>query len=485
MKRIFQHPPEPKTGKRYWRSLEEFAGTPSFREKLAREFPQGAAELEGDEVTRRGFMQFMGASIALAGLGLTGCRRPELHIVPYSKGVEWQIPGNALHYATSMPRRGGALPLIATSYNGRPTKLEGNPGVPGYTGSTDLFGQATVLDLYDPDRSKVVLKVKRDSDGKELRGDDYDEQSWDDFWKEFSTLGGDGVAILTEPSTSPTRERLRAEVANKFPGLVWAEYEPWAGNPAQTYDFSKADVILSLDADFLGASEGNVQTIAGFASGRRKLGKTQETMSRLYVVESRFSLTGGMADHRLRMPSSAIGAVAASLAGKVGASAGGNFTAFSDPNVEAWLTETAKDLSNAKGRCVVVCGSQQPAEVHDLVAGINNALGNKGVTDRTHFIPRTSAASIADLAAQMTSGTIKTLIVLGGNPVFNAPADLNFADLIARVPTVIRLGLHVDETSAASTTPLARRPLPGVVGRLARLRWRHLSLPAAAHPASL
>ena len=169
MKRIFNHPPAPTSGKRYWRSLEEFADTPEFRAKLEREFPQGAAELEGNEVTRRGFMQFMGASIALAGLGLTGCRRPELHIVPYSKGVEWQVPGNALHYATSMPRRGGAIPLIATTYNGRPTKLEGNPNVPGFNGATDVLGQSAILDLYDPDRSKTVLKAKGPRQGLRRR----------------------------------------------------------------------------------------------------------------------------------------------------------------------------------------------------------------------------------------------------------------------------------------------------------------------------
>ena len=454
MKRIFNHPPAPKTGKKYWRSLEEFADTPEFRQRLQQEFPRGAAELEGDEVTRRGFMQFMGASIALAGLGLTGCRRPELHIVPYSKGVEWQIPGNALHYATSMSRRGGAIPLIATSYNGRPTKLEGNPSVPGFNGSTDVFGQSAVLDLYDPDRSKVILKAVD-------RGNDYGEQSWDDFWKEFATLeqtygasGGDGLAILTEPSTSPTRERLRLAVQGKFPNLLWAEYEPWAGDPHTFYNFDKADVILSLDADFLGASEGTVQTIAGFAAGRRKLGKTQETMSRLYVVEGRFSLTGGMADHRLRMPSSSIGAVATLLASKLGVAGGGNFAAFSDSNVDAWLTEAAKDLSNAKGRSLVVCGSQQPPEVQELVSQINDVLGNKNITYNHRFVPHADAASIGDLAAQMTSGAVKTLIVLGGNPVFNAPAELNFGDLIGKVGEVIRLGLHVDETSAASTTHL-------------------------------
>jgi molybdopterin-containing oxidoreductase family iron-sulfur binding subunit len=399
-------------------------------------------------------MQFMGASIALAGLGLTGCRRPELHAVPYSKGVEWQIPGNALHYATSMPRRGGAIPLIATTYNGRPTKLEGNPNVPGFNGSTDLFGQSAVLDLYDPDRSKVVLKAKE-------RGKDYTEETWDDFWKEFATLksdylakGGEGLAILAEPSSSPTRERLRLEVQKQFPKLLWAEYEPWAANPSVSYDFSKADVILSLDADFLGASEGTVQTIAGFAAGRRRLGKTQETMSRLYVVEGRFSLTGGMADHRLRLPSSNIGAFATQLAAQLGAGTSNVFAASAEAKVNTWITELAKDLSNAKGRSLVICGSQQPPEVHELVTKINDALGNRDVTYHPRFVPHVLAASIGELAEEISQGTVKTLFVIGGNPAFNAPADLGFDGLLTQVEQVIRLSLHVDETSAVSTTHL-------------------------------
>ena len=326
MKRIFRHPPEPATGRKYWRSLEEFADTPEFREKLAREFPRGAAELEGDELSRRSFMKFMGASVALAGLSLTGCRRPLLHGVPYSKGIEWQVPGNALHYATSMPRRGGALPLIATTYNGRPTKLDGNPNVPGLNGATDIFGQAAILDLYDPDRSQVVLKVSSalnavaepsakvtQEDALRMnataavataqRGKDYVEASIDDFWEELAIVrhayqqnGGDGLAILAEPCSSPTRHRLRVELQRQFPKLVWAEYEPWTHQAGG--DFSKADVIVSLDCDFLGASDGTPQSIAGFAAGRRKLGKTQETMSRLYCIEGRLSLTGSMADHR-------------------------------------------------------------------------------------------------------------------------------------------------------------------------------------------
>ncbi len=456
MKRIFNHPPAPKTGKRYWRSLEEFADTPEFRAKLEREFPQGAAELEGNEVTRRGFMQFMGASIALAGLGLTGCRRPELHIVPYTKGVEWQVPGNALHYATSMPRRGGAIPLIATTYNGRPTKLEGNPNVPGFNGATDVLGQSAILDLYDPDRSKAVLKAKD-------RGKDYVEGTLGDFWEElailkhaYSKTGGEGLAILTEPSTSPTRARIRTEVQKKFPKLLWAEYDAWASQGAPVvYDFSKADVIVALDCDFLGASDGTVQSIAGFAAGRRRLGKTQETMSRLYAIEGRFSLTGGMADHRLRVPSSAIGAVATLLYSKVGASGGAlnSFAAFSDPNIDTWITELAKDLSSAAGKSLVVCGSQQPAAVHAMVAAINQSLGNVGVTvkpSESNIAP--VGATLSELTEQIGEGTIKTLLVLGGNPAFDAPAELALDNVLGQVEQVIRLGLYVDETSATSTT---------------------------------
>jgi MoCo/4Fe-4S cofactor protein with predicted Tat translocation signal len=459
MKRIFRHPAAPKTGKKYWRSMEEFADTPEFRARLAQEFPRGAAELEGDELSRRSFMKFMGASVALAGFGLTGCRRPLLHGVPYSKGVEWQVPGNALHYATSMPRRGGALPLIATTYNGRPTKLDGNPNVPRFNGATDIFGQAAILDLYDPDRSQVVLKA---TDPAKTRGKDYVEATIEDFWEELAIVrhayqasGGDGLAILAEPSSSPTRERLRGELLKQFPKLVWAEYEPWTSQSsvgATSYDFSKADVIVSLDCDFLGASDGTPQSIAGFAAGRRKLGKTQETMSRLYVIEGRLSLTGSMADHRLRIPSSAIGGIATLLAGKLGGGlpTGNSFAAFNDPAVDQWVTAMAADLQKAGANALVVCGAQQPAAVHAAVAAINQALG--GTAASVAAGGATGISTLSDLAEQMSQGTVKTLLVLCGNPAFTAPTELGFDELLGQVEQVIRLGLHVDETSATATT---------------------------------
>jgi molybdopterin-containing oxidoreductase family iron-sulfur binding subunit len=465
MKRIFRHPPEKPGAKKYWRSLEEFADTPAFREKLAQEFPRGASELEGDELTRRSFMKFMGASVALAGIGLTGCRRPLLHGVPYTKGVEWQIPGNALHYATSMPRRGGALPLIATTYNGRPTKLEGNPNVPGFNGATDIFGQAAILDLYDPDRATTVLKL---ADPTKARGEkgEYIAGTIEDAWEELAIVrnayqktGGDGLAILAEPSTSPTRAGLRAELIKLFPRHVWAEYDPWASQSdvgAAVYDFSKADVIVSLDCDFLGNSDGTPQSIAQFAAGRRKLGKTQETMSRLYAIEGRLSLTGSMADHRLRVPSSSIGGIVTLLAAKLGNGlpTGNSFAAFNDPNVDAWVTAMAADLQKAGARSLVVCGSQQPATVHEAVTAINQALSNVGTGGTYVSAPGNvpAAVGLSDLAEQISQGTIKTLIVLGGNPAFTAPTELGFEELIGQVEQVIRVGFHVDETSAVATT---------------------------------
>ena len=158
MKRVLQHPPEALTGKRYWRSLNELSDTPEFRGWLEREFPAGAAQLDGDDWSRRGFLKVMGASMALAGFGLTSCRRPEAHLVPFTKSVEWAIPGKPLFYATAMPRRNGAMPLVVTTHDGRPTKIDGNPLHRASGGASDTFAQASLLDLYDPARSRYFVE---------------------------------------------------------------------------------------------------------------------------------------------------------------------------------------------------------------------------------------------------------------------------------------------------------------------------------------
>src|SRR5437660_5931100 len=221
MKRVFQHPPEPLTGKHYWRSLGELSDTPEFREWLEREFPAGTAELNGVEWSRRSFLKLMGASMALAGFGLNGCRRPEAHLVPFTKSAEWTIPGKFLYYETATPRRPGAIPLIATTVDGRPIKLEGNPLHPASGGATDTFAQASILDLYDPTRSKRFVR-----NGKTSKRADFDTYITD-VRNKLMADHGDGVAFLVEETNSPTRERLRGELEKALPGMRWCVYEPF------------------------------------------------------------------------------------------------------------------------------------------------------------------------------------------------------------------------------------------------------------------
>src|SRR6267378_7746152 len=362
MKRVFQHPPEPSTGKHYWRSLGEYSDSPEFRQWLEREFPQGISELNGDEWSRRDFLKLMGASMALAGVGLTSCRRPELHLVPFTKNVEWTIPGKFLYYATAMPRRSGGIPLIATTVDGRPIKLEGNPLHPASGGTTDTFVQASILDLYDPTRSKRFIQKGKASTREEF------EKFLGEFGKSILNDQGSGLAFLVEETNSPTRERLRTELEKKFPAMRWCVYEPRLGQEASVAmqtafganarvlpKLDRADVILALDSDFLDCGHGDLEIVRGFTS-RRRVSASKDSMNRLYVVEHRFTLTGAMADHRLRCPASQIPAFAHALATKILAgtndsgirSVMGNVqgpAAFGgDPFDEQWITALANDL---------------------------------------------------------------------------------------------------------------------------------------------
>lgn len=274
MKNIVTHPPEAKTGRRYWRSLEEYSRTDEFKEWLQREFPQGAAEFEGDEVSRRNFIKLMGASLALAGIGLSGCRRPEEHIVPFTKSPEFQIPGKPLSYATAIPRRNGALPLLVTTYDGRPTKAEGNFTFPGFNGSTDQITQASVLNVYDPDRSKSFVL-----DGKPTNTETF--LAWLNEFKARAASGD--TAILVDEDSSPTRARLLAQIAQAWPKARIYSYDPvtFARNKAKADEiaygarqesvpqFDKAKVILALDFDFLGFVDGTPTTISSYSKGRR------------------------------------------------------------------------------------------------------------------------------------------------------------------------------------------------------------------------
>jgi len=459
MKKIFQHPPEPVNGKKYWQSLDQLADTPEFRQKLEREFPAGADELNSSDVSRRSFIKLMGASTALAGLSLGACRRPEKHLVPFTKSAEWSIPGKPLFYATSMPHRRGAQPLVVTTHDGRPTKIEGNPYHPSSGGATGTFAQSSLLDMYDPDRSRFFRN----------RGQESDEKAFDAYLTKLTAgLGsGDGLAFLLEENNSPTRERLRQEIAKKYPQALWAVYEPLGADASAeahskafgdgvkvTAKLENADVILALDTDFLGCEEGSVEGIKAF-SARRRVNSPEDKMNRLYVVENRYTVTGGMADHRMRLPVSQIGAFVVALADKIGIDAalsGQVKTLLGSAKAavkfdERWLDEMAKDLVASKGKSIVIVGARQPAAVQLLVAAINGALGSFDKTLVGSASDEKPALSIGELAAQIQNKKVTTLFILGGNPVYNAPADLDWATLQKSVPSVIRLGLHEDETS--------------------------------------
>jgi MoCo/4Fe-4S cofactor protein with predicted Tat translocation signal len=463
MKTVFRHPPEDLTGKRYWRSLEELADTPQFRSWLEREFPAGAAEMEMDGVSRRNFLRLMGASMALAGIGLSGCRRPEMYIEPYTKSVEWLIPGKAVLYTTSMPGPLGGLPLIATTYEGRPTKLEGNPLVPSSNGGTDLFAQAVVLDLYDPDRARTFL-----FNGNETTAQEFDKYLGS-VRKELESGKGEGIGILLDEQSAPTRDRLLRSLKEQFPQIRFYSYEPlsyeersaainslFGPDVAIKPAFANADVIVSLDCDFLG-SEQTLQAVRDFSRRRRVRGSV-DGMNRLYAVENRFTITGGMADHRFRCAASQIPAFVMQLAKKVAESTNdraltGVVSEFKDIGAQfadAWLTECANDLVARKGRSLVLLGNRFPAWVHSVVLAMNNAIDAFGSTLEALSAPRVKTENLGALVADAKSHLLKKLFILGGNPVYTAPADLDWSGVQRSIPEVVRLGYHFDETSAVA-----------------------------------
>ena len=477
MKRVFQHPPEPLTGKHYWRGLGELSDTPEFRQWLEHEFPQGAAELNGDEWSRRDFLKLMGASMTLAGIGLTSCRRPEMHLVPFTKSVEWTIPGKFLYYATAMPRRTGAIPLIATTVDGRPIKLEGNPLHPASGGATDTFVQASILDLYDPSRSQRFVRKGKTSNRAEF------ESYVGTLRNALTNQHGDGLAFLVGETHSPTRERLRAELEKSFSSMRWCVYEPLLSQEAATAaqnafgagarlipNLDRADVILVLDSDFLDCGQGDLGSVRAFTS-RRRVNSSKDSMNRLYVVENRFTLTGAMADHRLRCPASQIAAFTHALAQKIlggtndaglGAIVGNVQTSAGGSSFdEQWLSEAANDLLAKPGASLVLTGPNQPIAVQLLVYAINAALKNIGQTLLVRQVPQNPhTIDISQLAADINDGHVKQLFILGGDPVYNAKRGLaqdrqtnlplDWADLQKKVPEVVRLGYHEDATSAIS-----------------------------------
>jgi MoCo/4Fe-4S cofactor protein with predicted Tat translocation signal len=447
----------------YWRSLAQIEDRPEFRDALEREFPEGASELP-DGMSRRDMMMLVGASLSLAGL--TACRRPVEQIVPYVTPPEEVVPGIPLHYATTMPFRRSAYGLIVESHEGRPTKIEGNPSHPSTLGASSTRVQASVLGLYDPDRSQAVT-----SQGS--------KKSWGDFVKGWGQMAeahaaddGAGLAVLSESFSSPTLARLASDLRSTYPKVQWATYEAvsdenrLAGLRSATgrdldliLRLDRASVILALDADPLLTDPEMIRHARGFAAGRRA-GASGGAMNRLYAVEGVFSLTGAMADHRLRLESRQVAPFLAALAARLGAPGAASVSGAAIPGVDPrWIDALAKDLQANRGKSLIVAGDRQPASVHAAVCALNTYLGNTGRTvsyyeTRDAVLP--SVSSLASLVSAMKAGTTKTLVILGGNPVFDAPADLDFASAMAKVPHTIALGHAIDETSSKAEWHIPR-----------------------------
>ena len=440
-------------GPEFWRSLEELAGSAEFQDMMHREFPKGASEWL-DSVSRRGFLKLMGASLALAGM--TACtKQPPEPIVPYVKQPEDVIPGRPLFYATAFTLGGYANPVLVESHLFRPTKIEGNDQHPASLGGTDIFAQASILGMYDPDRSQTLTYLG-------------DVQSWDDFLSAVrgalaiqKTLQGAGIRILTRPFSSPSLADQMQSLLKAYPQAKWHVYEPVNrdnvlegaklafGQPVETrYDFSKADVILSLDADFLYAGfPGSTRYIRDFAKRRNP---ESGDMSRLYVVESTPSSTGAKADHRLPLRAGEVEGFALALESALGAGAAAGQTSA---EAQKFAGAVAAELRTRAGSSLVLAGDHQSPAVHALAHAINAKLGNAGktvfYTDPVNANPVNQNDSLKELVADMRGGKVDLLVILEGNPVYDAPADLNFADVLknSNVPLRVHLGLYQDETA--------------------------------------
>ena len=452
-------------GPQFWRSLEELAATPQFEDMLQREFPRHAAEwpAESDDAaskgfSRRNFLQLSSASLALAGL--TACTKQPLEkIDPYVKQPEEILPGRPLFFATAMPMLGYLQPVLAESNMGRPTKIEGNPEHAASLGATDAIAQASILSLYDPDRSQSILQLESARTWSALQA------ALKPYLDAQVALEGVGIRVLTGSTTSPTFKALWERVLGPYPQIQRHQWEP-AGRDAvragalqafgeiveTRYDFAKADVVLTLDSDVLTAGPGAVRYARDFAAKRRVGGHGEQgapAMNRLYALETNPTATGTMADHRLALAPETIAATTLALAAACGV-AGANAPAL-DAEQQRFVQAAARDLMAHRGSSLVVAGEFAPAAVHTLAHAINGALGNAGSTvlysDAVEVEPTDQLASLKALHADLMAGKVEILIVMGANPVYDAPADLDFAAAIKKANLRIHHGLYRDETA--------------------------------------
>ena len=447
-----------KTGRRFWKNLDELAATPEFEELMAEEFPRQSGGFGHNEwvdsVSRRGFLKVMGASLALAGLA--GCtKQPDEEIYPYIRQPEDLVLGKSMYFATAHPFPTGAIPVLVKSDAFRPIKLEGNPDHPMSKGKSDAITQGTLLELYDPDRSHRVLYRGEQSDFPAF------QQAFAGAIKK--TQGGQGVYFLSQTITSPTLAGQWQAVQKAYPNAKLIQWDPINRDTAMAaskaafgsytdarYMLENADVIVSLDADFLGGIHfpGFLPLSAAYAERHRyNAEEPNKPMNRMYVVETMPTVTGFKAEHRLALKPSEVEKFAQGLAG-------GN-SGLANPEAGKFMAALLADLKAAGGRCVVIPGEQASPAVHLAAFQLNQSLGAVGKTvvygETINPLPSEQLADLKALVADMNAGKVQWLVMLGTNPMYTAPADLEFASAFAKVPTTVHLGMMADETGKLST----------------------------------
>lgn len=429
--------------KQHWRSLAELENAPDYQERLTREFYDPNVTEPSDGLDRRRFMQLMGASMALAGAA--GCRWERREVLPYAKRPENSDPGQLKNYTTVMSTTGSVQPLMVETFAGRPIRIMGNAQHPYSKGALDGFATASILTLYDPDRSKVAP----------------DPAAIEALVKAAKTSGGEGYCILSGAILSPSMARVKAKLAKSMPRARWVQYEASSrdnerdgtklafGAPYRVHlNFRKAEIIVALEDNYFGSGHPEEAALArGWSDNRNP---ESGHMNRMYVAESRFTRTGSAADHRLAVRSSQIKALALAIeAGLSGAVPAKGF--LKDAKTAKFLKALLHDLKANSGRSVVTAGKSQPAEVHAIVHRINAKLKNVGKTIRYSSDPEPKREhlekALGSLAADMNAGKVKMLVILDKNPVYDAPGDVDFAAALAKVPDSIHFGLYNDETA--------------------------------------
>ncbi|MBK1882066.1 TAT-variant-translocated molybdopterin oxidoreductase [Luteolibacter pohnpeiensis] len=410
-----------------WRSLDELAGSRELDTWLRDEFPAGAAwldhqELGSTEIRRRKFIQLMGASLGLAGLTSCG-RQPQEKIVPYVDQPENTVPGVPKYYASAISFRGHARGILVESHSGRPTKIEGNPDHPASLGATDAVAQASVLGLYDPDRSKTVLHHGRIS-----TWDKFDEAHREILQRHASESGA-GYGILIEPTSSPTLKRLLGEMLTSYPKAKIYQHSGVAPTaPQPTVNFSKPDLILSIDDDFFTNHPDSLRYIREFTS-RRKSGSK---LNRLYVIEPTPTLTGAKADHRLAVRPSRIELVVNALT---------DSSIQLEPHESRFVESLRDDLKKFEGKTLIRIGSHLSPNL--------KKLRSKSIQGQTPPDTITGFPGLDRLTNDLTGGAIQSLLILGGNPIYNTPGDIPFKNALRFATFTAHLASHEDETSLA------------------------------------